>query len=183
MWRHRRPSGRRWARGRGSAGSRSSLSGSLHHCHDCTPRLTWLPHPWDGLASPYSSCQFHHTYGGVWGSPRASPPSPPGRLHGIDALPPVPCLADQAGLAQHLQVLGHARPSHVEARGDVLHRPRAVAQQIEDVTTCGVGQGGKHLIGGRRCGPSTSADEPLLVEGPEITVPSGGTRRMVTEGG
>ncbi|SRR6266571_1289649 len=40
-------------RGRGSAGSRSSLSGSLHH--------------WDGLASPYSSCHFHHAYGAVWG--------------------------------------------------------------------------------------------------------------------
>lgn len=26
-------------------------------------------YPCDSSASPYSSCQFHHTYGGVWGWP------------------------------------------------------------------------------------------------------------------
>jgi hypothetical protein len=40
-------------RGRGSEGCRSSSSRSLHH--------------WDGWAASYSSCQFHHAYGGVWG--------------------------------------------------------------------------------------------------------------------
>jgi hypothetical protein len=39
--------------GRLSAESRLSSSGSVHH--------------WEGLASRYSSCQFHHLYGGVWG--------------------------------------------------------------------------------------------------------------------
>ena len=40
-------------RGRGSEGCRSSSSRSLHH--------------WDGWAGSYSSCQFHHAYGGIWG--------------------------------------------------------------------------------------------------------------------
>jgi fumarate hydratase, class II len=31
------------------------------------PRRVWASHPRAGSASPYSSCQFHHAYGGVWG--------------------------------------------------------------------------------------------------------------------
>jgi hypothetical protein len=28
---------------------------------------SWASHPFDGSALSYSSCQFHHTYGAVWG--------------------------------------------------------------------------------------------------------------------
>ena len=32
----------------------------------CPISVNLVPH-WDGLAPPYSSCQFHHAYGGVCG--------------------------------------------------------------------------------------------------------------------
>src|SRR6266571_8976356 len=34
-------------------------------CPARIPRSTWALHSSDGWASPYSSCQFHHSYGGV----------------------------------------------------------------------------------------------------------------------
>jgi hypothetical protein len=52
-----------WSCERYEAGSRSSSARSLAS----RPRRVWASQPCASLASPYSSCQFHHSYAGVWG--------------------------------------------------------------------------------------------------------------------
>jgi hypothetical protein len=55
--------------GRGSAGSRSLLSRWLRPLAvpAATATAFFASYAWGGLPWPYSSCQFHHAYGGVWG--------------------------------------------------------------------------------------------------------------------
>ena len=49
---------------------------------------------------------------------------------------------DEPGLAQHLEVLGDAGLAEVETLHEVVHRPLAVAQEIEDLAAGRLGDGG-----------------------------------------
>jgi hypothetical protein len=54
---------------------------------------------------------------------------------------------DEPRVPQHPQVLGHAGLAEPEAGHQLVHRPLALAQQVEDVAAVRLGE---HLEGGHR---------------------------------
>lgn len=68
-------------------------------------------------------------------------------LQGIEASLGVDADPDEPGVPQHPQVLGHARLAEPEPGHQLVHRPLALAQQVEDVAAVRLGE---HLEGGHR---------------------------------
>jgi hypothetical protein len=56
----------------------------------------------------------------------------------------LPAPADQAGVLQHLQVLGDGLDGHVVGRGELVDRGVADREPRHDVPSGGVGQGREH---------------------------------------
>lgn len=68
----------------------------------------------------------------------------PVALQGVDAALAVGGDADEAGVAQHLQMTRHRRLRQVRQRVDeIAGGPRALEQQVEQGATAGIGDGGK----------------------------------------
>jgi hypothetical protein len=53
---------------------------------------------------------------------------------------------DQAGIVENAEVLDEPRQRHVERRGKLADRPRAVAQRREDRAARGIGQRTEHCV-------------------------------------
>ena len=68
------------------------------------------------------------------------------RVDLVEAARAVDLVADEAGLAQRLEVLRDGRPAHRQAGGDLADRHRAGAQALEDGASGRVGQGGEGVL-------------------------------------
>jgi hypothetical protein len=52
-------------------------------------------------------------------------------VEAVDALAPATLVDHQPGITQHLEVLRDARPAHRELLGELVHRARPRAQQVQ----------------------------------------------------
>src|SRR6266508_1053388 len=59
----------------------------------------------------------------------------------VDATGPLPPLGDEPGILQHPEVLGHGRTGHLEMGGDLPGAHLRVANQAQDLTPAGLGDG------------------------------------------
>jgi hypothetical protein len=62
------------------------------------------------------------------------------RAQGVEAPLGIDPDSDEPGVPQHPQVLGHAGLAEAEPGHQLVHRPLAVPQQVEDVTAMRLGE-------------------------------------------
>ena len=83
-----------------------------------------------------------------------------GQRRGVEPVP-APLRVDphphEPGLAQHPQVLGDARLAQPQVADELVHRPLALAQQVEDPPPAGVGQDVEDLHDGSMTAKAYSA--------------------------
>lgn len=72
-----------------------------------------------------------------------------GRVQGVDDVLTVPARLNQAGVAEHLEMMRNRGECHLEMPGDLPRGKVLVAKQLQNATPGRIGQGTKRLINHR----------------------------------
>jgi hypothetical protein len=78
-------------------------------------------------------------------------------LQGVEALASNNGVGDNAGIFENSEVLRDGRTADVEGVGDVVHRPLAIREQLDDASARRIGDGSVDVDGGFAPGPSDAS--------------------------